>query len=81
MSYQHQHVWNSDNIRLVPNRHGGLKVVLSVFHVGHCVVEMECDVVLLTVLSGRKKKCTLKPWASRSTSVHTGKLPNLKIQI
>lgn len=64
MSYQHQHVWNCDNIRLVPSRHGGLEVVLSVFPVGHCTVGMECNVFLLTLLSGRKVICPLKTCAS-----------------
>lgn len=50
-AHQNQHVWNSDNIRLIPHRHGGLKVVASVLPVRHCVVGVKCDVVLLDVFS------------------------------
>lgn len=56
MAYQHQHVWNRDNIGLVPCRHGWLEVVCSVFPVGHCVVGMKCDVVFLDAFSDNKKK-------------------------
>lgn len=50
-AHQNQHVWNGDNIRLIPHRHGGLKVVSSVLPVRHCVVGMKCDVVFLDVFS------------------------------
>lgn len=47
MAHQNQHVWNGDNVRLIPHRHAGLKVVASVFPVGHREVRMKCDVVFL----------------------------------
>lgn len=50
-THQNQHVWNGENIRLLPHRHGGLKVVASVLPVRHCVVGMKCDVVFLDVFS------------------------------
>lgn len=50
--YHHQHVGDGDDVRLVPGRHGRLKVVAPVFHVGHCVVVVEGDVVLLDAFSG-----------------------------
>lgn len=62
-SYQHQHVGNHDNIRLVPYRHARLEVVLSVFPVGHGEVGMKRDVVLLDALPGKKKR--------KETSVQT----------
>lgn len=52
MAHQDQHVWDGDNIRLIPHRHGGLKVVGSVLHVGHSVVGMKRDVVLLDAFPG-----------------------------
>lgn len=54
MAYQHQHVWNCDIIGFVSCRHGRLKVVTSVFQVGHCVVGMKCDVVFLDAFSDKK---------------------------
>lgn len=51
MAHQHQHVWNGDNVGLVPHRHGRFKVVASVFLVRHRVVGMKCDVVFLDVFS------------------------------
>lgn len=50
-AHQNQHVWDGDNIRLIPHRHGGLKVVGSVLPVGHCVVGVKCDVVFLDAFS------------------------------
>lgn len=55
-THQHQHVWDRDHIRLVPYGHGWLKVVPSVFPVGHCVVFVKCDVVLLDAFSEFTKK-------------------------
>lgn len=52
-AHQNQHVWDGDNIRLIPHRHGGLKVVGSVLPVRHSVVGMKCDVVLLDLFSGK----------------------------
>lgn len=51
--YQHQHVGDGDDVRLVAGRHGRFKVVSSVFPVGHCVVVVEGDVVLLDAFSGK----------------------------
>lgn len=51
MAHQHQHVWNGDNVGLVPHRHGGFKVVASVFHVRHRVVGMKCYVVFVDAFS------------------------------
>lgn len=56
MAHQHQHVWDRDHIRLVPDGHRRLKVVPSVFPVGHCVVLVKCDVVLLDAFSEFKKE-------------------------
>lgn len=56
MSYQHQHVGNHDDVGLAPGRHGRLKVVLSVFPVGHGEVGMKRDVVLPDGLPGKKNK-------------------------
>lgn len=52
-AHQNQHVWDGDNIRLIPHRHGGLKVVASVLPVRHSVVGMKCDVVFLDAFSGK----------------------------
>lgn len=57
-SYQHQHVWNGDDVGLVPHRHAGLEEVPPVLLVRHRVVGMKCDVVLLTAFpesQGNKK--------------------------
>lgn len=54
-THQHQHVWNGDDIGLVPHRHGRFKVVASVFLVRHRVVGMKCDVVFLDAFSERFK--------------------------
>lgn len=52
-AHQNQHVWDGDNIRLIPHRHGGLKVVASVLPVRHSAVGMKCDVVFLDAFSGK----------------------------
>lgn len=55
-AHQNQHVWNGDNISLIPHRHAGLKVVASVLPVRHCVVGMKRDVVFLDAFSEKHFK-------------------------
>lgn len=75
MSYQHQHVGNHDDVGLAPGRHGRLKVVLSVFPVGHGEVGMKRDVVLPDGLPGKKKNKNTRD--KRSNGSRSGSCPGL----